>query len=148
MKLDRKYGIYFQNDDINQMYIDLLLNICPLCKEVSRNVDELRRHVRKNHDKQYCDICLKNLKIFPQEFVVYTRSDLVTHRKTGDVNNRSYKGHPQCDFCNERYFDNDAGRFCDPHPDAANSQKKHQSPKKRSFKTRNQCEEKANKVMA
>lgn len=106
--LTAKYGMIFQNEQIKQKYHDLLKNICPLCDEVKANFDELKRHVRHKHEKQYCDICVKNLKNFPKEFLVYTRSQIVVHRKTGDADNKSYKGHPNCDFCSERYFDNDA----------------------------------------
>ena len=104
---EERYGIVFHNATIKKKYKELLLNICPLCEGKKSTFDELRRHVRREHEKQYCDICVKNLKIFPQEFRVYSRIELVAHRKTGDPDNRSYKGHPICNFCNERYFDND-----------------------------------------
>lgn len=103
-----RYGIVFQNEEVKQKFNDLLVNICPLCEEAKATFDELKRHVRHNHERQYCDICVRNLKVFPQELRVYTRSELIVHRKTGDPDNRSYRGHPQCDFCNERYYDNDA----------------------------------------
>ena len=102
-----KYGIFFESMEIKKKFQDLLLNKCPLCGEKSARFEDLRRHVRHKHEKQYCDICVQNLKIFPHEFRVYTRSELVTHRKSGDSDDKSYKGHPQCEFCNERYFDND-----------------------------------------
>ena len=104
---EEKYGIVFQNEIVRNKYKELLRNDCSLCKEKKDTFDELRRHMRHKHERQYCDICVKNLKIFPHEFRVYTRSELVLHRKTGDPDNRSYKGHPQCDFCSERYYDND-----------------------------------------
>lgn len=55
----------------------------------------------------YCDICLRNLKIFTHERKCYTREGLVRHRKFGDADDRSHRGHPLCQFCDERYLDND-----------------------------------------
>ncbi|CAB4030315.1 Zinc finger 598 [Paramuricea clavata] len=55
----------------------------------------------------YCDICLKHLKIFTHERKCYTREALVRHRKEGDADDRSHRGHPLCQFCDERYLDND-----------------------------------------
>lgn len=39
---------------------------------------------------------------------MYTRSKLTAHRRDGDSDDRSHRGHPWCEFCDERYLDNDA----------------------------------------
>lgn len=64
--------------------------------------------MNKIHDFHYCDICVENLMLFPSEFKVYTRQGLTKHRRDGDQDDSSYKGHPLCVFCDERYLDNDA----------------------------------------
>lgn len=46
-------------------------------------------------------------KIFPSERKAYTRQELAQHRRQGDKDDTSYKGHPLCRFCDERYMDND-----------------------------------------
>eukprot|EP00794_Sanderia_malayensis_P009365 gene9365-10352_t len=104
-----KHGIFFQNDHVKSLYEELLFYSCPVCVDKANfgSFNELRRHVRQVHDKQYCDLCSKNLKIFPKELRIYTRSELVAHRKSGDPDDKSYKGHPQCEFCSQRYLDND-----------------------------------------
>ncbi len=38
---------------------------------------------------------------------MYSRSKLTAHRREGDSNDRSHKGHPYCQFCDERFLDND-----------------------------------------
>ena len=81
--------------------------VCPVCEKTLYSTDQLRKHVRREHDKQYCDICVEHLQLFPREYCVYSRSEMVLHRKEGDADNRSYRGHPLCEFCSERYFDND-----------------------------------------
>ncbi len=109
MKTTSKYEIWFENDHVKTLFDELLFNACNICDSPSsfNTFGELRRHMRQTHDKQYCDICIKNLKIFPKEFRVYSRSELVAHRKSGDADDKSYKGHPQCNFCSERYFDSE-----------------------------------------
>ncbi len=105
---DRKYSILFEKPELNDRYKSLRDNKCSLCKEVLRSWKFLREHARKVHDRYYCDICLENLKLFPFEFKTYTRQELTSHRRDGDPDDRSYKGHPLCKFCDERYLDNDA----------------------------------------
>lgn len=33
---------------------------------------------------------------------------MATHRRKGDSDDKSYRGHPLCEFCDKRFFDNDA----------------------------------------
>ena len=47
------------------------------------------------------------VQIFPFERKFYNRKELATHRRVGDADNRSYRGHPLCRFCDERYMDSD-----------------------------------------
>ena len=61
----------------------------------------------KIHDLHYCDICVSNLKLFPGEFKAYTRPMLIKHRREGDSDDSSHKGHPMCRFCDDRHLDND-----------------------------------------
>ena len=37
----------------------------------------------------------------------YFRKELARHRREGDPEDRSHRGHPLCEFCDQRYFDND-----------------------------------------
>ncbi|XP_017887495.1 E3 ubiquitin-protein ligase ZNF598 isoform X2 [Ceratina calcarata] len=63
--------------------------------------------MRHRHELHYCDLCVENLKIFSHERRCYTRADLAQHRRKGDVDDKSHKGHPLCEFCDQRYMDND-----------------------------------------
>lgn len=47
------------------------------------------------------------IQVLSSERKFYTRKDLARHRRTGDQDDTSYRGHPLCEFCDERYFDND-----------------------------------------
>lgn len=55
----------------------------------------------------YCDLCVKHLRKFTNELKVYNRADLARHRRQGDADDSAYKGHPLCEFCDERFLDND-----------------------------------------
>ena len=107
---DRRQDLFFQSRDLHSDFLDLLGYWCPICLDLPafRSFRKLREHVNKTHDLHYCDICVENLKLFPSEFKVYTRPKLNTHRREGDPDDLSYKGHPLCRFCDERYLDNDA----------------------------------------
>ena len=38
---------------------------------------------------------------------MYTEEELTRHNKSGDPDDKSFKGHPQCGFCLTRYYDDD-----------------------------------------
>ena len=46
-------------------------------------------------------------QIFPFERKFYSRKDLATHRRVGDADDTSYRGHPLCEFCDTRFNDKD-----------------------------------------
>ncbi|XP_050581498.1 E3 ubiquitin-protein ligase ZNF598 [Bombus affinis] len=107
--LDTRYNIYFDTPDIQSKFYDLLANVCYICKErpVFSTFNSLKDHMRHQHELHYCDLCVENLKIFSHERRCYTRSDLAQHRRKGDIDDKSHKGHPLCEFCDQRYMDND-----------------------------------------
>lgn len=106
----QKYGLFFKTRKFLNKFNSIVDNRCPICPEFLsvRNFRKLREHVSKAHNLHYCDICVNNLKLFPSEFKMYSRPELTTHRREGDRDDSSYKGHPCCQFCDERYLDNDA----------------------------------------
>jgi quinol monooxygenase YgiN len=108
--VNRRYDLFFQRQKFFVAFHEIIENCCNLCPELVpfRNFSRLQEHVNKVHQLHYCDICVKNLKLFPWEFKMYTRQKLTAHRRSGDAEDSSYKGHPYCQFCNERYLDNDA----------------------------------------
>ncbi|VDP07025.1 unnamed protein product [Soboliphyme baturini] len=72
-----------------------------------KNFKDLERHLHRIHQLSFCDICVKNLKLFPRERKCYTYRDLARHRRAGDPDDSSHKGHPRCEFCDERFMDDD-----------------------------------------
>lgn len=106
---DRKHKLCFENENIKDAFNRLLQIRCIKCEDrkPERNFQQYKDHMRKEHQLFPCELCVKNLQIFYHERKFYNRKDLATHKRVGDPNDKSYKGHPLCKFCDERYFDND-----------------------------------------
>ncbi|XP_018335121.1 E3 ubiquitin-protein ligase ZNF598, partial [Agrilus planipennis] len=108
---DAKFGFYFLSPSIQRAYYRLLEHECFICRKYRnsgfRTFQQLKEHMRKEHELFYCDLCVENLKIFTWERKCYTRGELGTHRRKGDVDNTSHRGHPLCEFCDTRFMDND-----------------------------------------
>ena len=102
-------GMYFESKRLLEKFYAITDNRCNLCPDLYylRNFRKLREHI-KIHNLFFCEICVEGLKLFPSEFKMYTRQELVAHWRQGDKDDTSYKGHPGCLFCDERYLDNDA----------------------------------------
>ncbi|CAH2268989.1 jg16014 [Pararge aegeria aegeria] len=107
--LERQYKIGFCSEAIKQAYETLLDNRCRICDRIApfRTFSMLSDHMRKVHEQHYCDLCVKHLKIFTSERRCYTRQELAHHRRKGDLDDTSHRGHPLCEFCEERFMDAD-----------------------------------------
>ncbi|KAL1452733.1 hypothetical protein WDU94_006937 [Cyamophila willieti] len=106
---DKKYKIWFDGSPIQQAFNTLLQHKCPICPQTHlfSIFKSLEEHVSREHKQFYCDLCVLNLKIFSKERRCYERSQLSTHRRVGDQDDKSHKGHPLCEFCDVRYMDSD-----------------------------------------
>ncbi|GFS19655.1 E3 ubiquitin-protein ligase ZNF598 [Elysia marginata] len=106
---NRKYKIFFEDEEVEDSYLDLLEYRCKLCPKrgAEKSFALLQTHMRREHQLFACDLCTSHLKIFPFERKFYNRKNLATHRRVGDADDKSYKGHPLCEFCDTRYFDKD-----------------------------------------
>ncbi|CAG9827142.1 unnamed protein product [Diabrotica balteata] len=109
---DRRFGILFCTSDVQKAYHRLLEHRCSLCEDTERKwpfktFQQLKDHMRREHELFYCDICTENLKIFSFEKRCYNRQELGLHRRKGDPDNTSHRGHPLCEFCDERFMDSE-----------------------------------------
>ncbi|XP_054168133.1 E3 ubiquitin-protein ligase ZNF598-like [Oppia nitens] len=120
-------GIHFDDEYALDSYGKLLEHPCLKChnRPPFKTIHDLSTHLRKEHELFFCDLCVENIKIFTNERKYYNRKELARHRKSGDPDERSYRGHPLCIFCDERYVDQDDlllhlrrehfyCHFCDP----------------------------------
>lgn len=102
-------GIYFDCEQIRDECEDLLAYRCSLCpsetetagrRERFNSMDELEKHMRKAHHRFYCELCIENLKLFAHERKFYDREGLAQHKRVGDRDDFSFKGHPLCKLTN------------------------------------------------
>ncbi|KAL5018542.1 hypothetical protein ScPMuIL_004264 [Solemya velum] len=107
---NRKLQVCYEDESVRQDVEKVLENKCKLCRDrpADRTFRALRDHMRKSHTLYFCDLCVDGLKIFTHERKCYSRQLLASHRRLGDKDDTSYKGHPLCQFCDERYMDNEA----------------------------------------
>lgn len=104
----RKKNIFFQSEAVKDAFHALLAHPCRFCEnKVFKLFRELKDHMRREHNQHFCDICVAHLKIFSHQRKCYDRTKLAQHRRVGDEDDKSYKGHPLCEFCDDRYLDKD-----------------------------------------
>ena len=82
---DQRFQICFEDQEVKKSYDNLLANDCPLCP-LEKNVKfktfkQLDTHLRREHEKFFCELCNQHLKTFSHERKFYSRSELATHRK-------------------------------------------------------------------
>ena len=53
------------------------------------------------------DLCTRYKKIFTHEHSLYTQATLQRHYKSGDPDDPSFKGHPECGFCKISFYGDD-----------------------------------------
>ena len=57
------------------------------------------------------EICVNNKKVFSHELTLYDKKELMEHINRGcskkDKGDQGFRGHPKCNFCNIRFYDND-----------------------------------------
>ena len=106
---DYDVGIYFADLAIIKDYRRILEHRCPVCpnRPPDRTFDLTKAHLRKDHTLFYCDICLEHNRTFTSECKVYNRKDLATHKRIGDPDDKSHRGHPLCEYCDVRFLDED-----------------------------------------
>ena len=46
-------------------------------------------------------------QLFSAERKIYNRQDLAIHKRKGDADDKSFKGHPLCQICDNRFLDTD-----------------------------------------
>ena len=90
--MDRKYKICFETEEIQNSYFKLLSHESPLSPGVSfKTFQQLDKHLRREHELYYCDLCVANLHLFSHERKFYNRKELVEHRRRGDPGDTGVK---------------------------------------------------------
>jgi hypothetical protein len=113
-QVDDNLGIHYESQEIFEDTILLLRYNCPdaSCDAACLGWPDLHRHVKSVHQKQMCDLCTRNKKVFTHEHELFTKPELQRHEKYGDDvpgadNQSGFKGHPECGFCRQRFYGDD-----------------------------------------
>jgi hypothetical protein len=83
--LDTKYNIYFDSHEIQEKFIKLLAHTCTVCKynQVFNSFNNLKDHMKKEHDLHYCELCVDNLKVIIKKlfllFISYIHININTN---------------------------------------------------------------------
>ena len=78
---------------------------CRECKEIFTDGDLLRSHYESVHTLIQCVLCAHFKQAFPSEQAVYTLSEYDRHMREGSSDGSDGQGHPECAFCQVRYYD-------------------------------------------
>jgi len=107
--VDKKLGLCYTSKEVRNKVKELLQHKCKLCPDRPpySHFDQLRDHIKKEHQLMFCMICLQHHRKFTHEWRIYNRTELATHRRVGDADDKSHKGHPLCKFCEDRFLDDD-----------------------------------------
>ncbi|XP_065175322.1 E3 ubiquitin-protein ligase ZNF598-like [Sycon ciliatum] len=111
---NRDLGIRFEDRSLRSNFSVLFEARCNVCgdrRQPDPSFAVLKDHMRREHEQFSCDICEDNLMLYPEERRFYSRASLARHRRVGDGDDEesgtSHRGHPECGFCCQRYFDQD-----------------------------------------
>ncbi|EED18726.1 C2H2 finger domain protein, putative [Talaromyces stipitatus ATCC 10500] len=114
IRTDPNLGIKYEKDEIYEDTVILLRYNCPDkdCDVACMGWPDLHRHVKSKHGRSMCDLCTRNKKVFTHEHELFTIAQLRKHEKYGDdnpgaIDQSGFKGHPECEFCHERFYGDD-----------------------------------------
>ena len=65
----REMDVLIDDDNFSQKMLFLQSFSCSMCKESPTSMTQLQEHVRKAHGMTFCQLCLENRNVFPQEQV-------------------------------------------------------------------------------
>ena len=62
---DKRHQICFEDDNVKKSFEELLLHQCPICpsKPIFATFKKLDTHLRREHERFYCELCADNLKV-------------------------------------------------------------------------------------
>ena len=81
--------------------------ICPVvdCKQRLPHEKALLKHTRTAHNQLMCALCLENRPLFVSEQGIFSEKQLKQHMESSATDGQGLSGHPECQFCRQRFFD-------------------------------------------
>ena len=70
MPKDKRYQICFEDDELKKSYEELLMHKCHICpnQPIFRTFKQLDTHMRREHERFFCELCTQDLKVIISEF--------------------------------------------------------------------------------
>eukprot|EP01103_Thecamoeba_quadrilineata_P000358 TRINITY_DN10300_c0_g1_i1.p1 TRINITY_DN10300_c0_g1~~TRINITY_DN10300_c0_g1_i1.p1 ORF type:complete len:794 (+),score=132.35 TRINITY_DN10300_c0_g1_i1:57-2384(+) len=102
--------IYFDNKEQHKEIMANFELCCKYCKELFPSLENYQRHLKSQHCLYFCEVCLKDRKVFLPKQKLYSSHDLYLHRTYGDegaFDGEPIRPHPSCKFCESSFFGED-----------------------------------------
>ena len=70
---NRKYKIFFQSEDVEDLFLDLLEFKCRIChdRKADKTFNQLQTHMRREHQLFACELCVTSLKVSLLMYTLY-----------------------------------------------------------------------------
>lgn len=109
---DKQTNVYFSDHEHFQAMQRISKPVCLICSEnkTFQHKKQLEAHLKKEHKKFFCELCLEGRQCFLGEQKLYTAQELRRHIDRGEPlidhidGAKGFKGHPCCKFCNRHYY--------------------------------------------
>ncbi|CAD8180779.1 unnamed protein product [Paramecium pentaurelia] len=110
---ESKDVFYTDSEDIKSKVEGLNNFKCPFqecqTEQQMTNYNQLRNHLKDQHQRYFCDVCIEQKTCFLVEQQVYTEYQHRHHLQHGDYDedgNLIFK-HPYCKYCKKNFYDED-----------------------------------------
>ena len=104
-KVEFSDGIYYFDKEGKNACQNIKKICCPIktCKhkkDVEMELYELKDHLKKDHRRYFCDLCLEHRKLLISEQKIYQKHELQVHMDEGDIDSEGIISimHPYCAF--------------------------------------------------
>ncbi len=106
-----KFGLFPTNGRTKGACYHLLKYNCPVknCQEKNfSNKNMYKKHLENSHKRFICELCEKNNTLLLDEQKIFRAHELDLHLDNGDfANDNLILLHPYCEFCDERFFNDE-----------------------------------------
>lgn len=98
--VDEKLSVYFENRQDYEDTLSLLRFNCPntKCEAMCSGWSDLKGHVKREHSRLLCELCIRHKKIFSHEHSLFTAASLQAHLSSE---------HRYCEFCHQHFYSDD-----------------------------------------
>lgn len=103
-QIDKQNGIFYENEMMKERIAERMRPRCPECTVVCLSMPLLISHLKHNHRRGYCPVCLEKKISFLDEQKTYSEIELQFH------NQGQFElgiKHHLCKFCDKYFYDMD-----------------------------------------